>query len=248
MPVDLAPTYTVCGVELHAATLGRGAEIIVEAAIAGRGLQVHLCNAFTLSLVERDDRLRSSLDAGDLNLPDGAPAAWLGRHQGTRGPVRGPDLVGEVVDRGRARQVSHFFWGAGPGVAELMAERLVEAYPGASVVGTESPPFGPVDDEALEQLADRVRDAGAQVLWIGLGTPRQDHVVPALGELLDVPVVPVGAAFDFWAGTAREAPRWLRGTGLEWVFRLAHEPRRLWHRYSVGHVRFLLGVARDRRR
>lgn len=243
-----APTGRVCGVDIAAVGLWEAAGAIVDAAVRRAPLQVHLCNAYTLSLVDRDRELRKALDTSDLNLPDGTPVAWLLRRAGADGPVRGPDLVPEVVKRGVATEVRHYFWGGADGVAERAAARVCESVPGALVAGCESPPFRDLTDEELSALADRLRASGANVLWVGLGTPRQDYVVPRLTERFDGPVVPVGAAFDFLAGTVPEAPPFLRGTGLEWMHRLASEPKRLWRRYLLGNPRFVAAALRHRRK
>lgn len=242
------PTGRVCGVDIAAVTLDQAAGLIVDAATRRLPLQVHLCNAYTLSLIDRDGDLREALAVSDLNLPDGAPVAWLLRGDGAEGPVRGPDLVPTVVQRGVIEGVRHFFWGGGDGVAERAAARLQELAPGALLVGCESPPFRDLAEDEMTALGQRLRDSGADIVWVGLGTPRQDYVVPKLAAVFDGPVVPVGAAFDFLAGTVSEAPQVLRGTGLEWAFRLMAEPRRLWRRYLIGNPRFLISVARGRSR
>jgi N-acetylglucosaminyldiphosphoundecaprenol N-acetyl-beta-D-mannosaminyltransferase len=242
-----AELYAVCGVPIAAMGTSEAAERVLAAAISGETCQVHLCNAYTLSLVDGDPELARALLAADLNLPDGAPVAWLGRSAGVQGPVRGADLVREIVQRGQDG-VTHYLYGGKEGVAEQMAEALRREVPGLRVVGTECPPFRPIDADEVRRLADRVRSSGAGVVWIGLGTPRQDYLVHQLAPLVDAALVPVGAAFDFWSGNVREAPRFLRGSGLEWVFRLASEPRRLWRRYLVGNPRFVLSAWRHRRR
>lgn len=242
-----APRFPVCGVPIAAVALPDAADRIVDAALGGTSLEVHLCNAFTLSLVDGDAELRAALLAADLNLPDGAPVAWLGRSAGVTAPVRGSALVGEVVRRGRSEDISHYLYGGTEGVADRMALGLAREAPGVRVAGTECPPYRPLLDRDVEELAERVRASGAQIVWIGLGTPRQDYLVHRLAPLVGLPVVPVGAAFDFWSGAVREAPRVIQGTGLEWVFRLAREPRRLWRRYLVGNPRFVLSAWRHRR-
>ena len=118
--------------------------------------------------------------------------------------------------------------------------------PGVSIVGTETPPFAPLTDEDLIDLAVRVRASGANILWVGLGTPNQDYVVRRLAPLLEMPIVPVGAAFDFWSGAVAEAPAFLHGSGLEWIYRLSREPRRLWRRYLIGNPRFVMSAFRHR--
>jgi N-acetylglucosaminyldiphosphoundecaprenol N-acetyl-beta-D-mannosaminyltransferase len=239
------PTYSVCRVAIADLDTLAAAERIVDAAITGTSLQVHLCNAYTLSIVDRDARLREALLASDMNLPDGTPVAWIGRSPNRSGPVRGPGLVGAVATAGLG-VARHYLWGGKEGVADGMADRLRQVVPGVDIVGTDSPPFRIPTDEDLFDLAGRVRASGANILWIGLGTPRQDYVVHRLAPLLDMPIVPVGAAFDFWSGAVPEAPAFLHGSGFEWVYRLAREPRRLWRRYLIGNPRFLVAAWRHR--
>lgn len=238
-------TYSVCSVPIAAADTVTAAGHIVSNAVAGTCLQVHLCNAYTLSLVDRDPRLRTALLEADLNLADGTPVAWLGRQSGMTGPVRGTRLVGEVARLGNGL-VHHYLYGGKEGVAERMADELRLAEPGISVVGTGTPPFRPLADDDIDGLVEQVRESGANVLWIGLGTPRQDYLVHRLARQLSMPIVPVGAAFDFWSGEVNEAPSILHGSGLEWLHRLVSEPRRLWHRYLVGNPRFLFAAWRHR--
>jgi N-acetylglucosaminyldiphosphoundecaprenol N-acetyl-beta-D-mannosaminyltransferase len=239
-------TYAVCAVRIATVDASTAAARIVADAVSHQACEVHLCNAYTLSLVDSDDEMRTALLAADLNLADGTPVAWFGRPLGLSGPVRGAELVGKVATLGSG-SVHHYLYGGKEGVADRMAIELARSVPGASVVGTECPPFRPLTDEDLSGLVDRVRASGANVLWIGLGTPRQDYLVHHLAPLLSMPVVPVGAAFDFWSGAIKEAPRFLQGSGLEWVYRLAREPRRLWRRYLIGNPRFLLSAWRHRR-
>jgi N-acetylglucosaminyldiphosphoundecaprenol N-acetyl-beta-D-mannosaminyltransferase len=239
-------TYDVCSVEIAAVTPAVAAETIVAAAEAGTRYEVHLCNAYTLSLVGRDRRLHEALRRADLNLPDGTPVAWLGRRWGTTGPVRGPSLVGNVAALGVDAGVQHYFYGGAQGVAELMAARLAEHAPGLIVVGTETPPYRDLTDPELDSLAERVHASGASVVWLGIGTPRQDYLVPQLAPRLNAVVVPVGAAFDFWSGRVAEAPAMLHGSGVEWAYRFSREPARLWRRYLLGNPRFMWDTARHR--
>lgn len=240
-------TYDVCGVPVAAVTPHAAAQRIVAAAGLGVSFQVHLCNAYTLSLVDADPQLRASLLAADLNLPDGTPVAWLGRRRGTAGPVRGPRLVGDVARLGVASAVRHYLYGGADGVAELVAGRLADHAPGLQVVGLETPPYRDLSDDELDALSERIGASGANLVWVGIGTPRQDHLVPRLAARCAAVVVPVGAAFDFWSGRVPEAPEMLHGSGMEWAYRLAREPRRLWRRYVFGNPRFVLTVSRHAR-
>ena len=243
--LDEIRTYNVCRIPIADVDTTTAALRIVHALERRISYQVHLCNAYTLSLVDRDPRLRDALLASDLNLADGTPVAWLGRTQGEPGPVRGPGLVGAVALLGSGR-AHHYLWGGKDGVAEGMADGLREAVPDVSIVGTETPPFAPLSDEDLFDLAVRVRASGANILWVGLGTPNQDYVVRRLAPLLEMPIVPVGAAFDFWSGAVSEAPSFLHGSGFEWIYRLSREPRRLWRRYLIGNPRFVVSALRHR--
>jgi N-acetylglucosaminyldiphosphoundecaprenol N-acetyl-beta-D-mannosaminyltransferase len=244
LPLASIPRGWVCGIEIAAVTPHQAAVLIVEAAAAREPLQVHLCNAYTLSLVDRDLELRHALRRADLNLADGTPVAFMLRRRGARGPVRGPALVPAVAKLGAPRGLRHYLWGGGSGVATEVAERLGEIDPTIVVVGCQTPPYADLDDEEVRAVAARVEAARADVLWVGLGTPRQDYLVPRISPLVNCPVVPVGAAFDFLAGRKPEAPRLLRGSGLEWLHRLISEPRRLWRRYLFGNPRFILSATR----
>lgn len=241
-------SYEVCGIPIAALSLGQAVELIVESALSNSPFQVHLCNAYTLSLVDRDERLRAALTSAELNLPDGTPVAWLGRRHGPASPVRGPALVRAVARAGVPAGLAHFFYGGTGQVAADMVKRLIEHAPGLRVVGIETPPYNELDGAALSELADRIRTSGAQVVWVGLGTPRQDYLVSRLAKLVDSAIIPVGAAFDFVSGRVQEAPVFLHGTGLEWTYRLKSEPRRLWRRYLIGNPRFLATAARHARR
>jgi N-acetylglucosaminyldiphosphoundecaprenol N-acetyl-beta-D-mannosaminyltransferase len=240
------PTFRVCGVEIATTGPAEAADYLVAAARDGRAVEAHLCNAYTLSLVDEDPELRAVLRRGTLNLCDGTPLSWLGRRHGLPGPVRGPGLVGDVAVRGVEAGIGHYLWGGAPGVAERMADRLRAHAPGLRVVGTESPPYHPLSDQELDEVAARVVSAGGQIVWVGLGTPKQDYIVPRLADRLAMPVVPIGAAFEFWSGAVKPPPRWVQGTGLEWIHRLLSEPRRLWRRYLVGNPKFVLAVWRHR--
>lgn len=236
--------YRVGGVPIAAIGLSATVTMLVAAAERGESVRTHLCNVYTLSLVERDHELRNALHTSDLNLADGAPVAWLGRHHGMSAPVRGPSLVCAVAQAGTPAGLRHYFYGGAPGVAADMAKRLDARVTDLDVAGVESPPYRISTDSEVAELAERIRTSQAHIVWIGLGTPRQDYLVPRLAALVDAVIVPVGAAFDFMSGRVAEAPELLHGSGLEWLYRLCHEPSRLWRRYLIGGPRFVAAVVR----
>lgn len=211
---------------------------------------VHLCNAYTLALADRDPELHGVLGAAPLNLPDGQPVVWANRllHRGTPLPatrVYGPDLLLDVFDLGRSSGLRHYLLGSTPHVLDALERQLRSRFPDALITGSCSPPFRPLTAQETRKQQEDIRSAEADVVWVGLGTPKQDRWAAELCTALPVVAVAVGAAFDFIAGTKPQAPHWMRRSGLEWVFRLGCEPRRLWRRYLFGNARFVWGVTRQ---
>ena len=214
----------------------------------GRGA-VHLCNAYTLSLAARDDSLASELNQGSLNLADGKPLIWVARHLGFRNMTRrvyGPELMERTLDAGQSRGTRHFLYGSTPDVVAALSAQIERRWPKAVLVGAESPPYGERTDDELHADLRRFEAAGADLVWVGLGTPKQDLVAARLAKRSNLTYVAVGAAFDFIAGGKKQAPTFMREHGLEWLYRLASEPRRLWRRYLLGNLLFLLGLVRHR--
>lgn len=238
------PTYLVSGVDIAALSPQRATQLIATRRVR----EVHLCTTHTLSEVDRDPMLRSALALADLNLPDGAPIAWLGRGSGVRTVVRGSELVLDVMRAGNAHGLSHYLYGGAPGIAIRMKDCLERKLPGVKVVGSECPPYRELDDDEVAALGQRITSSGAAIAWIGLGTPKQDYLVHRLAPYTAATLVPVGAAFDFISGNVKQAPRWLHGSGWEWLYRLGKEPKRLWRRYLIGGPRFVIVACRHARR
>ncbi len=218
---------------------------------AERGASVHLCNAYSLALADRQPDYRALLAGGALNLADGAPVVWVNRlfHPGLPNHrVRGTDLLLGTMAGGQGSGLRHYLLGATSETLGSLVRALREQFPDAEIVGAESPPFrDPTESERREQLR-RIRESRAEIVWVGLGTPKQDWHAAWLASRLPVVAVAVGAAFDFVAGAKEQAPVWMRAVGLEWLHRLASEPRRLWRRYLFGNARFLYAVMFRRQR
>lgn len=241
------------GVPITACTRAEAARLVLDLATAPRasGVDVHLCNAYTLALADADAGYGELLRRAGLNFPDGKSVVWANRLSRPdldlpTERVYGPDLFGDVIALGREVGLRHYLLGSTPEVLGALVTQLGRSWPGSILVGTESPPFRPSSRAERRDQAVRIRRSGADVVWVGLGTPKQDIEVARLAAESPLVFVAVGAAFDFVAGTKPQAPPWMRDNGLEWVFRLATEPRRLWRRYLFGNARFVWSVARHR--
>lgn len=252
-----AATVQCAGVPIAALSRQEAAELVVQVALdvagssAGRGMDVHLCNAYTLALADDQAPLLDLLRHASLNFPDGMSVVWANRlrHRDTDLPgerVYGPDLFLDVMDIARTAGLRHYLLGATPDVVGSLRNELVQRFPGVEIVGAESPPFRPLTCDELAAQDDRVRGSGAHIVWVGLGTPKQDWECARLAGSLPVVCVAVGAAFDFVAGNKAQAPQWMQHNGLEWAYRLGSEPRRLWKRYLFGNARFVWAAARRR--
>ncbi len=176
------------------------------------------------------------------------PVAWVGRRAYGRTAQQWPRVYGpDVMEALLARDTGlrHYLLGGSPGTLTRLQQVIAERFPAAQVVGAESPPFRTLSSEDLLEQDQRIRDSAAQIVWVGLGTPKQDWEVARLAAKMPVVAMAVGAAFDFIAGTKPQAPVWMQRTGTEWAYRLAREPRRLSKRYLWGNPRFLLAAARN---
>jgi N-acetylglucosaminyldiphosphoundecaprenol N-acetyl-beta-D-mannosaminyltransferase len=183
----------------------------------------------------RSPAIRGWINQAGLATPDGMGIVWLLKLKGYRSVSRvyGPDLVLKVCELFLPDRRRHFFYGGEPGVAEQLVRRLSARFPGLQVAGTFSPPFRPQTPAEDEAAIRRINDAGTDVLWVGIGSPKQEQwMAEHIGRVNAPVMIGVGAAFDFLSGRKPQAPVWIQHAGLEWLFRLAREPRRLWRRYS----------------
>jgi N-acetylglucosaminyldiphosphoundecaprenol N-acetyl-beta-D-mannosaminyltransferase len=234
----------VLGVGISVLDQDRAREFLFQAAREGRRGYVTVTNVHSVSEAQRDPELRKIFNSALLSTPDGMPMVWMGRLQGhpTIRRVYGPDLVLNLCDRGRRFGCKHFFYGGKPGVAEDFATNLQKRFPGLDVVGTFCPPFRPLNAEERAELANKVREAKPDFFWIGISTPKQERFMAEYMSILPEAkiFIGVGAAFDFFSGRMKQAPRWMMRLGLEWFFRFFQEPRRLWRRYLINNPLFVL--------
>jgi N-acetylglucosaminyldiphosphoundecaprenol N-acetyl-beta-D-mannosaminyltransferase len=236
----------ILGMRVDATSYARAALAIAEMAETGGGVT---CVASVHMVMEAfdDPGFQRIVNAAELVTSDGMPLVWTLRARGLREAERvyGPDLVPAVCALAASRRIPIGFYGGHPDVVARMCERLTARFPGLRIALAMSPPFRGLSPEEDAQVVDAIRDSGARILFVGLGCPKQERWMAAHRERLDCAQVGVGAAFDFLAGAKRQAPRFLQRAGLEWLFRLVCEPRRLGWRYGYHNPRFAWRALRE---
>ena len=248
-PVQAPATVRLLGLPLaltdYDEMVGWIAEIVSQ---RERGY-VCVCNVHTVMASREDPVLRSALLSSAVNVPDGQPLVWAINALGhsLAGRVYGPELMARACASAvGSEQRFYLYGGRNQGALVQLALNLRHRYPGVKIVGGYSPPHRPLTDEEQEAVAEQINQSHADVVWVGIGVPKQEKWMAEMRPLLDAPVlVGVGAAFDFHAGLVPQAPSWIQEAGLEWAYRLAHEPRRLWRRYLRYNPRFLTAFGRQ---
>lgn len=238
----------ILGIPVTAQTFEEALDRLLAAAATGQGMRAHFMTVHSLVEATSNPALAGAFESASMVCTDGMPLVWVARRRGAPDATRvaGPDTMLALCDRGRKAGLRHYFLGGAPGVAEELAGRLTARYPGLAVAGTGSPPFRSLTSSENADLVAGIDASGAQVLWIGLGSPKQElWAAQHEGLLKAMVILPVGAAFDYHSGRLRRAPVWMRRIGLEWLFRLAMEPRRLWRRYLTTNVRFAWLLMRE---
>jgi len=236
------PRANILGVGVSAINMAMALEII-EGWIERREPH-YVCVTGVHGVMEsqRDEELRRIHNRAGLVTPDGMPLVWLSRLQSFHHVERvyGPDLMLALCERSVAKGYRHFFYGGAEGVPEQLASVLQKRFPGLQVAGTFSPPFRPLTADEDDRIVQMINAAAPDIVWVGLSTPKQERWMAGHRERLTAPVlIGVGAAFDFLTGRKPQAPRWMQRAGLEWLFRLLTEPRRLWRRYLINNPLFV---------
>lgn len=224
----------------------------VPGSSASTGTAIHFCNAYNVALARSDPAYRQVIERGDYVFSDGVPITWVGKRlrpdlAGTWERVYGPDVMAAVLQGSDKQGPTHYLLGGSPDVLTALQTSIARRFPAAQIVGSESPEFRPHTDAELAERDERITESGATIVWVGLGTPKQDYEVARLAASLPVVAIAVGAAFDFLAGTKPQAPVWMQRSGTEWLFRFASEPRRLATRYVWGNSVFAWEAARTLR-
>jgi len=232
----------ILGVKVSAITI-RDALIAIEERLGDRK-PFYICVTGVHGVMEcqRDASLRVIHNASGLTVPDGMPMVWMSHWLGFPKVERvyGPDLMLATTELSAKRGYRNFYYGGAPGTADRLATVLGAKCPGLEIVGTISPPFRPLTPEEDDEIVAKINAARPDIVWVGLSTPRQERWMAAHAGRLTAPVLAgVGAAFDFLSGNKSQAPRWMQRHGLEWLFRMAKEPRRLAKRYVTNNPVFV---------
>jgi N-acetylglucosaminyldiphosphoundecaprenol N-acetyl-beta-D-mannosaminyltransferase len=238
----------VLGVAVDPVSLDSAADMICRWAETRADRAKYVCVSGMHGVMEAqdDEQMRTILNRADLNVPDGMPLVFLGRYSGFNSMTRvfGPDLMHEVMRRSASKGLSHFFYGGQEGVAAELAQRMQHLYPGLRVAGTYCPPFRSLSGPEAKKILNMINETSPDFVWVGLSTPKQEQWMAEFRDGLTARVLlGVGAAFDYNTGRLQRAPRWMQNLGLEWLYRLMQEPRRLYKRYLMNIPRFLLRIA-----
>lgn len=209
---------------------------------------VAFCNVHSVMTARRDATVDSAIQDADIAAPDGVPIVW-GLHaagHSSQPRIDGPSFMLSALKHGVEHGWRHFFLGSTEETLDKLVDAAGRIAPGVDIAGTYSPPFRRLADEDIRMAAGHVNEAGADLVWVGLGMPKQELWMSSMRPLVPgVALLGVGAAFDFLAGTVPRAPAWMQSAGLEWLYRLAREPRRLWRRYLFNNPAYLALLSRD---
>lgn len=240
--------FYISGVKISAVNLYGACHLIRQ--WIENNIKTYVCVVPASTIVEcqKDKRYLNIINNAGMATPDGMPIVWLGRLKSNKTVERtyGPDLLLAISTMSEAKRYRHYFCGGTPKACELLKSRLTEKFPYLNIVGFSCPSFDGISKLEADTIITDINKANPDILWVGLGSPKQDFWMYENRPKLDVPVmVGVGAAFDFISGVKKQAPRWMQKIGLEWFFRLCCEPKRLWRRYLIGNTKFLFYVLRD---
>jgi N-acetylglucosaminyldiphosphoundecaprenol N-acetyl-beta-D-mannosaminyltransferase len=242
---DLKPPLdeNILGTLVHSVTIAQAAALLE--AWAEEKTSGYVCPATVYSVMSayRSPKYREVVNASMLTIPDGMPLVWVLRlygHRPTR--VHGPDLMLGVCKRSPGNGIRHFLLGGAPGQADEVADVLENQYPGIEIVGVVSTPHDTWSEADNRSAVTEIQSSGANLVWVGMGTPWQDEWAAQYASEIQGPVIGMGSAFDFISGRVPWAPDWIQRTGLQWLYRFLQEPRRLWRRYLINNPLFVVLV------
>lgn len=243
--------HSVLGINIDAVDYDFATRKVIDAAHEGKPCSVSALAVHGVMTGREDDAHRRRLNGLDLVVPDGQPVRWAIKWlHDVELPDRvyGPNLTLRLIEAAANEAVPVYFYGSKSETLELLSTRLQAKYPNLKIAGMEPSKFRQITEEEKEQVVARIKDSGAKLVFVGLGCPRQEVWAYEYRQALSMPLIAVGAAFDFHAGTLPQAPSWMQDRGLEWVFRFWQEPTRLWKRYVILNPKYLWSISRQSRK
>ena len=246
----------IIGLPVAAATYAGAVEWVLRHALAGGSYAVEAANTHVAALAKTDAAFGMAMQSFDLICPDGMPLVWainskLPADEKLTDRVYGPTLMLEILKatNGKSTTFKHFLLGGKQSTLDKLKAHFATRFPGVAIAGSHSPPFGEWPAGEVEMIIEKIRDCGANLIWVGLGCPKQEHWIAANKHQLPPGVYfGIGAAFAFHAGEVRQAPPLVQRLGMEWAYRVAMEPRRLFKRYFTYNSLFLYHLLRDHQR
>lgn len=235
-------TIDICNVPVSSVNISRACDIVDDWINERKKVYVCVAPVSTIVDCQSDNDYKKILDGAEMITPDGMPLVWVAKLMGDReiGRTYGPDLMMALCEKGQIKGYRHYLYGGTENTCSLLKNVLKERFPEIDIVGECTPPFRPLHAKEDEEVLEEINKLNPDILWVGLGSPKQDYWMHEHRGKLDVSVIiGVGAAFDFISGVKRQAPRWMQKSGLEWFFRLCSEPKRLGKRYLVGNTKFI---------
>jgi N-acetylglucosaminyldiphosphoundecaprenol N-acetyl-beta-D-mannosaminyltransferase len=239
--------HPVLGVPIDVLSTQSAVQRIADWAQRRESRAVCICNVHSVVTAQQNATFMQALSESDLRTPDGAPVAWLMRRQGAQGQrrVAGPDLMAAYMAQAAGAGDSIFLYGSTEDTLRLLQAALLQRWPTLRIAGALAPPFRDLTPEEDARVVQQINASGAGTVWVGLGCPKQELWMAAHRGRVQAVMVGVGAAFEFLSGQQRRAPHWMRNAGLEWLFRLVREPRRLWRRYLLTNTVFIVSAAKQ---
>lgn len=233
--------HDILGMRVTVTSLHRATERVIQLSGSGVGSYVCAANVHMCMEAYRDGVFQAVVNSAALVVPDGKPLMWWMRSFGIdeAQQVRGPDLFLSVCDKASQSDIPIALYGAASETLDRLQKYLIDRYPDLNIVCAISPPFKPLTEVEQDGFLDQIRASGAKILFVGLGCPKQENWMAANVVKLDLAMLGVGAAFDFFSGDKQVAPEWMRQAGLEWLHRLFSEPGRLWKRYLINNPYFV---------
>lgn len=246
---DASPTARraglILGSQIDAVSWDEAVQTILDWAERNASKYVCICNVHSVVTAHHDPEFQSAINQADMNTADGYPIAWMLRRLGypDQQRINGPDLMLKLLNKGQSAGLRIFLYGSTTATLKKLEERIACDFKGARIVGSISPPFRATTTEEEAAIADAINSTGAQIVFVGLGCPKQELWMARQRGHIQAVMIGVGAAFDYHAGTLKRAPMWMQRNGLEWLFRFIKEPRRLWKRYLVTNLIFMFYAA-----